>query len=119
MKHAIELLKEAIATKKRELNSGEINKVPGLKQVFESVLSEMESELQQLEGMGWISVETKMPANRQKVIIYYTYQGTNFVGCGHYAGESKHPYWASGQATQLNVTHWQPLPTPPINPETK
>lgn len=60
----------------------------------------------------WISVNDRLPENRQLVITYWEYQGVKKVTSGSYNANSD--YWQHGAATQLKVTHWMPLPSPPV-----
>ena len=71
---------------------------------------------QQLEKDNWVSVEIKMPENRKPVIIRWVYEGKERITSGSYNEDGK--YWQHGNATQMKVTHWQPLPKSPITTQT-
>lgn len=64
-----------------------------------------------MENVNWISVEDKLPNDREIVIIYWEYQGVKKITSGSYNAICD--YWQHGGATQLKVSHWMPLPEPP------
>lgn len=64
------------------------------------------------EENGWISVEDRLPNDREVVIICWVYQGVIKITSGIYSYSG---YWQHGNATQLEVTHWRPLPSLPPN----
>ncbi len=59
----------------------------------------------------WVSVEEKLPKDGQIVIIFWIYENKKRITSGSYNYYGK--YWQHGAATQMKVTHWQPLPSPP------
>ena len=62
----------------------------------------------------WISVEDRLPENWKIVIVYYHIADERYsMTSGHYDGVS----WKIDRIDENKVTHWQPLPTPPINKE--
>lgn len=56
----------------------------------------------------WISVEDRLPTPNQVVLIFWD----NKITSGSYKN-FHNGYFQHGSATQLKVTHWQPLPDPP------
>lgn len=107
MKTAIEILHE-------ELTENLLNELKGRPFFEDFIIDAMisYSDIRVKEVNKWISVKDEMPDNRQTVIIYWTYEGTKRITSGSYNSNSD--YWQHGAATQLNVTHWMPLPGEPI-----
>lgn len=61
--------------------------------------------------MDWISVEDRLPGNRQSVLVHderhkHTFGGAIFVRC--YFPNATNPW-----GDHLGITHWMPLPGPP------
>lgn len=60
---------------------------------------------------SWISVNEQMPSEETMVLV----SNSKEVTIAYYVGESK--CWLNEKHYELNaarVTHWQPLPEPPI-----
>lgn len=57
----------------------------------------------------WIRIEDRLPEPNVRVNTFRVYNNKNIIGCGTWTGE----YWQSGSATELKITHWQPLPPIP------
>ncbi|MWQ41946.1 DUF551 domain-containing protein [Glaesserella parasuis] len=87
------------------------------------------------ENNGWISVEDRLPepfyttekyrCSENRHLIYYSEDGEYwFIGFGWYLYDKQEdaeggliPYWEladDGFGDEVQVTHWQPLPPPPI-----
>lgn len=70
--------------------------------------------------MNWISVEDKVPENNQRVLAYCGKTKKYFVGSVMSYQFSDGVYWrhegAKGAmyAVTSKVTHWMPLPEPPV-----
>ena len=72
----------------------------------------------------WISVKDRLPENHKLVLCYA--QSTTGEGCCYILGTlSNDEFWflqahdghhLSFPNLHLVVTHWQPLPDPPVNP---
>ena len=72
-----------------------------------------------LEEDGWIGVDEKLPDHKQKVLAYgielsmgrsaETYKVKYYAG-----GEYNKPSWSLRNSELTNVTHWKPLPSPPV-----
>lgn len=60
------------------------------------------------EQDNWISVKDKLPTPNEVVLIFWD----NKITSGSYK-DFHNGYFQHGAATQLKVTHWQPLPNPP------
>ena len=117
MKHTIELQKEAIKNTKKDLSH--FTKIESAEEAeacndLSKYLSELESELQQLEGRGWISVEERLPEGFNNAVLAISSGGYMYV-----AGYSE---YAVGWYLKANddpnfpkddITHWQPLPSAP------
>lgn len=54
----------------------------------------------------WISVTDRMPPSGDQVLIF----DNDGAGVGTYNGK----YWATDGFICHNVTHWMPLPPPPV-----
>lgn len=82
---------------------------------FETTDVQVES-LGQRSGMivddGWISVDDKLPEPELSVIVYpYNYEDSeDFSITGFYFGGK----WYSEKTHETVVTHWRPLPPPPV-----
>ena len=63
----------------------------------------------------WIPVGKEMPKSRRRVLISWIENDKTQIASGSFHDEGKLKYWASGGATQMKVTHWQPLPEKPKN----
>lgn len=70
-------------------------------------------------GDGWIDIEDRLPEDGQQVLIYSkethiasaTYRkAMPEIGCD----KDDWGGWFSDEMYEPNVTHWQPLPNPPI-----
>lgn len=100
MKHAIELLKEAI---RKQKNKG----------IATPELAELESELQQLEGRGWISCsDDLMPDHNGHVLVVNANAENPTVVIGIQQDDNGF-YIPEIGAYSDKVTHWQPLPSAP------
>lgn len=75
------------------------------------------------EDSGWINVDDRLPENNKLVLCYA--QSTTGEGCCYILGTlSNDEFWflqahdghhLSFPNLHLVVTHWQPLPEPPVN----
>lgn len=80
--------------------------------------------------MNWISVKDRLPEYDEEVgceeLLFYVpeegiFYGTYKYKCEFYDDEKINMFWADnhdydgGDAPIDNVTHWMPLPQPPIN----
>lgn len=63
------------------------------------------------EKLRWISVEEKLPENRERVLVKVLRSDkSTIIVTGSVVLDSKLGiYWQSGHVTQLNVTHWLSL----------
>jgi hypothetical protein len=61
-----------------------------------------------LNGTNWISVEDRLPEEKQ-VVLTYGYDGNDVLQ--FLDGEFYH--YEDGYERHLNITHWMPLPKPP------
>ncbi len=63
------------------------------------------------EKLHWIPVEERLPENREHVLIKVLRSDkSTYIVTGSIVLDSKLGiYWQSGNATQLNVTHWLSL----------
>ncbi len=60
---------------------------------------------------GWIRVEDRLPENWQRVIIHGAgYTKIPQVKSGYRTGT----YWRTDSGGSISVTHWQPMPEPPV-----
>lgn len=70
----------------------------------------------------WISVEDRLPTDQKEVLCYYGFDrgdgdlGMMFMGTLCYFCFDENPHWQHADH-DLIVTHWMPLPTPPIEKE--
>jgi len=64
--------------------------------------------------MDWISIDERLPATDERVILYtpYPYFGTDNACIGDGGSISLCTTVVGGMAVPL-FTHWMPLPTPP------
>jgi len=83
-----------------------IDEISGLKKENTSLKEQLAAK-----NKEWISVEDRLPDDREVVIIFWNYENKKRVTSGSY--NSSNNYWQHGNATQLNVTHWMPLPNTP------
>ena len=56
----------------------------------------------------WVSVEDRLPDNRQQVIFY-----RNNISEGYFLGVYKHGIFHQDLIMYTGVTHWMPLPQKP------
>ena len=67
----------------------------------------------------WISVKERMPDRGGKVLCWYGFEKDGerskmmFMGCLDYYAHDEQPHFQHGLAG-LYVTHWMPLPEPPV-----
>ena len=73
--------------------------------------------------MKWISVDDRLPEENQEIVMFgRSYSMENYVSTGEFGGvHSNGPCWLEypGDADgcldiMSDVTHWMPLPEPPI-----
>lgn len=57
-------------------------------------------------AMEWISVKDRLPENEKHVLI----TGNNTVYVGYYFYDS----WTDLDGRTVSISHWQPLPEPPL-----
>ena len=62
--------------------------------------------------INWINVDDKLPATRKTVLIYDEYEG---VSTGYYDSDYAKFRSIEDVYRSCNVTHWMPLPEPPVN----
>ena len=62
------------------------------------------------QGDGWVSVDERLPEKAFKDVLVYSRLG--IVGLGFY--DSEFLRMNSNQSHIGNITHWMPLPKPPI-----
>jgi len=74
-------------------------------------ITRLTAEVAELRKDGWISVDDGLPDEKRKVIVYVNrlnyypnYISTSFRQDGT---------WREESGNYHNITHWQPLPTPP------
>lgn len=93
-----------------------MNKDDYINQFEDDLTPEMILALDLIETDKWISVSKERPNNRREVIIFYD---NKYVTMGAYNNEheywDRHPYFIG----QINVTHWQEKPKPPITNKPK
>jgi hypothetical protein len=77
----------------------------------EEIMSAMEEYADQFRVNEWIPVSERLPENRKVVLIHWAYEGRELTTSGSYNHDGQ--YWQHGNATQMKVTHWMPLPEPP------
>ena len=74
-------------------------------------MSDIERSKETSTNNGWISVEDRLPENRQRVLIARKNDGEIYIGkysiFNHFVVSFK--YWLD----VMDVSHWQPLPEPP------
>lgn len=105
MKHTIELIKSTIENGKAHPSSKN--------EMFMQYLSELESELQQLEGRWWISCsDDHMPDHNGQVLVVDARTNTPEVTIGVQSGEDGF-YLIDCDCYTDQVTHWMPLPIAP------
>ena len=75
---------------------------------------ENNTQLPQSSVMRWISVQEELPIVNQNVIIFDSVSVKDFYYFNN-LGEFRSFYEEEGiQSKNENVTHWMPLPVPPI-----
>ena len=62
--------------------------------------------------MNWISVKERLPDKDQEV-LFFDAQMEN-IELGEFAGKEWHPSWADTYINAKHITHWMPLPDPPV-----
>lgn len=67
-------------------------------------------------GNEWISVADRLPHDGQQVLIHAEKIGTNSATYHEpcFGDNEKWLGWFSDEMPEPNVTHWQPLPLPPL-----
>ena len=70
--------------------------------------------------MNWIDVNEKLPEvgidsvyGSEWVLVAGLFDGNQYVSEGKYVATNR-PYWKSAYDDKIQVTHWMPLPKPPI-----
>ena len=77
----------------------------------EKRIDELESQLEQIaKEHEWVSVEERLPKRDRAVILY----GDDIIETGYCALDTDIFYSDSGDLKHSDVTHWMPLPPPPI-----
>lgn len=72
-----------------------------------------------IDRSRWVSVQERLPMIDGKYICFYGFErdtgrsGMMFTGCLDYYATDKEPHWQHA-STGLFVTHWMPLPEPPV-----
>jgi hypothetical protein len=65
----------------------------------------------------WVSVEERLPQTLVNVLVHYDDGITGYITRGFYSYENKVVWNVQSYSDKIkdaNVTHWQPLPAPPI-----
>lgn len=65
------------------------------------------------DANGWMPIET---APRDRPIL--TYRGAGFIAVAEYALAGGSLWCVTDGMNIVNVTHWQPLPKPPVSQAT-
>jgi hypothetical protein len=68
------------------------------------------------QGEGWISVEDRLP---EKLGFYIVARRYGQVHNGYFDENGWRLFTDSGMPAYSDVTHWQPLPAPPIDQQKK
>lgn len=63
-------------------------------------------------GGTWISVEDKLPADHQRVLVSGPHGGIQICGFSEKGFLGKYEFWTHKQTT-VKARYWMPLPTPP------
>ena len=63
----------------------------------------------------WISVKDRLPEIGQKVLVYYPKWDGNEIQVAHLMRKRTMFYVDGINIRAENITHWQPLPKPPVN----
>ena len=72
-----------------------------------------------IDRSEWVSVQERLPTRNGKYMCFYGFEidtgrsGMMFTGCLDYYATDKEPHWQHA-STGLFVTHWMPLPEPPV-----
>ena len=72
-----------------------------------------------IDKSEWVSVQERLPTKNGKYMCFYGFErdtgrsGMMFTGCLDYYATDKEPHWQHA-STGLFVTHWMPLPEPPV-----
>lgn len=73
-----------------------------------------------IDREAWVSVEDRLPEEEKPVLAYYGFYrenddlGARFIGTLTYFSHDPEPHWQH-ESTGLFVTHWMPLPEPPVD----
>jgi len=64
---------------------------------------------------NWISSDQMMPNDDELVVCFHAKYSRVFTACVHrmFGPNEPETYWVDVCGTHRDVTHWQPLPTPP------
>jgi hypothetical protein len=68
---------------------------------------QLRAELDRLKRGEWISVNERLPAVGETVLIYYRYHDQQSIVTARFVNGGFIGFW------DADVTHWQPLPEPP------
>lgn len=87
------------------------------------LLAERDARIAELEAaLAWVSVDERLPSDEDEGVIVWTNNGSDYkfynydIGFYHEKiGWLLSTEWEHGDPT---VTHWMPLPPPPVTPET-
>lgn len=72
--------------------------------------------IKEIKNNGWISVDDMLPKEFEKVLLFGKYLNEEtFQEVGHYIPEFAKQFEKQGCFSIRGiVTHWQPLPQPPV-----
>lgn len=65
-----------------------------------------------INSYEWISVEDRLPEDNTDVLVYRGSLISVYTYIGHNEWEDDYGYWS--RTDDENITHWMPLPQPPV-----